>query len=114
MNIFDLFLSPWIRIEKTPESGSGSGSETLVTVFDSLPGFVVFVPPVMLRSQLGVFIVFRPPFMLCGCVTCVYRMDAMSSLKAGDLLEPLTLKNADELFDMEKLEIIGDVFLKYR
>ena len=26
-DIFDLFLSPWIRIRKTPESGSGS--ETL-------------------------------------------------------------------------------------
>ena len=38
----------------------------------------------------------------------------MSSLRAGDLLEALTLKSADELFDMERLETVGDVFLKYR
>jgi hypothetical protein len=44
----------------------------------------------------------------------LYRMRDLRSFKSGDLLEALTLKNADELFNMEKLEIIGDVFLKYR
>jgi hypothetical protein len=41
-------------------------------------------------------------------------MRDFNSFKSGDLLEALTLKNADELFNMEKLEIVGDVFLKYR
>jgi hypothetical protein len=45
--------------------------------------------------------------------SCV-RNEEAKRLRAGDLLEALTLKSADELFDMEKLEIVGDVFLKYR
>jgi hypothetical protein len=42
------------------------------------------------------------------------RNEEATRLRAGDLLEALTLKSADELFDMEKMEIVGDVFLKYR
>jgi hypothetical protein len=38
----------------------------------------------------------------------------LNQLRSGDLLEALTLRSADELFNMEKLEIVGDVFLKYR
>jgi hypothetical protein len=42
------------------------------------------------------------------------RNEEATRLRAGDLLEALTLKSADELFDMEKMEIVGDVFLKFR
>jgi hypothetical protein len=45
--------------------------------------------------------------------SCV-RNEEAKRLRAGDLLEALTLKSADELFDMEKMEIVGDVFLKFR
>ena len=47
----------------------------------------------------------------------VHLIEPTSVIRGGpsnhDLLEALTLKGAGEAFNMERLEILGDAFLKY-
>ena len=42
------------------------------------------------------------------------KFDPRMPLKNVNLVEALTLINADDMVNMERMEVLGDVFLKFR
>ena len=61
------------------------------------------VPTLKLSSQLSLF----------DNLLEVDRTKASDNVASGDVLNAVTLSSANDQFDMERLEILGDCFLKY-
>jgi dsRNA-specific ribonuclease len=57
-----------------------------------------------------------PPATPANSFACLLKADQNRSLdipSAGNILQALTLRAANDCFDMERLEVLGDVFLKF-
>ena len=55
----------------------------------------------------------KPEIPFNRLVTLDFKCDSNHKIDISDMLEAVTLRGAGELFDMEKLETLGDSFLKY-